>query len=399
MPQELLHGGDDAMRIVVLGSTGSIGVQTLEVVRSLQSGRYAGFFRVVGLAANENAELLAAQAREFGDAATSLRVRDGPDGARRLIEASDCTLVVSAVVGIAGLAPTLAAYRKGVVVALANKEALVAAGSLFGGREGGLLPVDSEHSAVWQCLGCPALPRVVDEQVRTVFLTASGGPFRQLSAEEASNKTPAEALRHPRWKMGPKITIDSATMVNKAFEMIEARWLFGIGNDRLAVLVHPQSLVHGMVEFADGSLMAHLSSPDMKGPIAAALCAAGFGAADAELGIGARRLSFKDAMSLEFSPACEERWEALALARWVIDESFATPASALGAVFNAANEVAVAAFLAGGLPFGRITQVCREVMDTMRHAQASTLEEVLAVDAQARAEASRRAVAPAGGVR
>ncbi|HYD00218.1 MAG TPA: hypothetical protein VEB22_03250, partial [Phycisphaerales bacterium] len=188
----------------------------------------------------------------------------------------------------------------------------------------------------------------------------------------------------------PKITVDSATMVNKAFEMIEARWLFRLRSDQIEVVIHPQSIVHSLVEFEDGALLAQMGSPDMKGPIGYALQAARPRADLNRHNGGARRLSFRDAVRLEFEPACENRWEALALARWVIDESFARPASALGAVFNAANEVAVATFLDGGLRFGRITQVCREVMESMSGSCAATLEDVLAVDAEARSRAQQR---------
>ncbi|MFT3683460.1 MAG: hypothetical protein QM783_00815 [Phycisphaerales bacterium] len=251
-----------------------------------------------------------------------------------------------------------------------------------------ILPIDSEHSAIWQCLGGVELPLLDYVGLSRVVLTASGGPFRTLTATEAFDKSPAEALNHPRWKMGPKITIDSATMVNKAFEMIEARWLFRLRSDQIDVAIHPQSIVHSLAEFEDGALMAQLGSPDMKGPIGYALQAARPRWDMNRMDAGARRLTFKDAMSLEFTPACEKRWEALALARWVIDESFTHADSALGAVFNAANEVAVEAFLGGGLAFGRITQVCRRVMEAMNGARASTLDGVLAVDAEARARAS-----------
>ncbi len=391
--------GDGPTRVIVLGSTGSIGVQTLEVVRALNASRPGAQFKIVGLAARQNATLLAAQAAEFGVPATAVAERDGPGSVLRLVEQNECDLLVSAMVGAAGLAPTLAAQRYGADVAVANKETLVAAGALIASGSDCLLPIDSEHSAIWQCLVGIQLPLLDDVGLKRVVLTASGGPFRTQTAAEAFNRSPAEALRHPRWKMGPKITVDSATMVNKAFEMIEARWLFRLRSDQIDVAIHPQSIVHSLVEFQDGAFLAQLGSPDMKGPIGYALQAARPLGDLNRLDAGARRLSFKEAMNLDFAPACEQRWEALALARRVIDGSFSTPGSALGAVFNAANEVAVEAFLAGRLPFGRITAICREVMDAMATARAATLDEVLAVDAQARNEARARAGSPVGGVR
>ncbi|MDP1663441.1 MAG: 1-deoxy-D-xylulose-5-phosphate reductoisomerase [Phycisphaerales bacterium] len=390
---------DGPTRLIVLGSTGSIGVQTLEVVRALNATRGGPRFEVVGLAAKSNGDLLRQQAQEFGVTAVALAERDGPDAALRMVEQTGCTLVVSAMVGAAGLAPTLAAMRRGAHIAIANKEALVAAGHLLTGGPSHLLPIDSEHSAIWQCLQAVPLPLSAPVGLARVVLTASGGPFRTQSAADAFNSTPEQALKHPRWKMGPKITIDSATMVNKAFEMIEARWLFNLRSDQIEVAVHPQSVVHSLVEFDDGAFLAQLGSPDMKGPIGYALQAVRSPGDSNRHPAGARRLSFKEAMNLEFTPACEQRWEALALARRVIDGSFTTPGSALGAVFNAANEVAVEAFLAGSLPFGRITGLCREVMDAMTNARAATLDGVLAIDAQARALACARAGSHVGGAR
>jgi 1-deoxy-D-xylulose-5-phosphate reductoisomerase len=384
-----MEPGDGPTRVIVLGSTGSIGVQTLEVVRALNATRPGPKFEIVGLAARRNGDLLAAQAAEFGVKAVALTERDGPDAVLELCRRNECDLLVSAMVGAAGLAPTIAAQHNGADVALANKETLVAAGSLIASGAHHLLPIDSEHSAIWQCLAGIELPLLDHVGLSRIVLTASGGPFRTLSAAQAFDKPPAEALNHPRWKMGSKITVDSATMVNKAFEMIEARWLFRLPSDRIDVVIHPQSTVHSLVEFEDGALLAQLGSPDMKGPIGYALQAARTRWDLNRHNAGARRLSFKDAVNLDFEPACEKRWEALALARWVIDESFKTPDSALGAAFNAANEVAVESFLAERLRFGRITQVCRAVMETMSGARAATLDEVLAVDARARREAEQ----------
>lgn len=386
------------VRVIVLGSTGSIGVQTLEVIRALNAHAGGPRFRVVALAAGRNGSLLAQQEAELGVGRAVLAVRDGAQAVTQLVRQIPCDLLVAAIVGAAGLEPTLAALERGTPVALANKEALVAAGHLMirPGRGAALLPIDSEHSAVWQCLGGARLP--ARAAFRRVLLTASGGPFRSLSAQQAFSMTPEAALRHPRWSMGRKITIDSATMVNKAFEMIEARWLFGLTSDRIGVLIHPQSVVHSLIEHEDGSLLAQLGSPDMKGPIGYALLADRDGRQRRDA--GARRLSFSQAMSLHFEPACEERWEALTLARRVIDASFQRENSALGAAFNAANEVAVEAFLAGALPFGCITGVCRRVMDAMADATAASLTDVLGVDAEARRRAlelaGRAAPAPGG---
>jgi 1-deoxy-D-xylulose-5-phosphate reductoisomerase len=388
-----MEPGDGPTRLIVLGSTGSIGVQTLEVVRALNATRPGPKFEIVGLAAGRNGELLGAQAAEFGvkEEATVLAERDGPDCALKLVERTGCDLVVAAMVGAAGLAPTLAAHARGADVALANKETLVAAGSLVACGKNYVYPIDSEHSAIWQCLSGVELPLLDYVGLSRIVLTASGGPFRTLSAAEAFHKTPEEALKHPRWKMGRKITVDSATMVNKAFEMIEARWLFRLRSDQIDVAIHPQSVVHSLVEFEDGAFLAQLGSPDMKGPIGYALQAARPRADLNRHNAAARHLSFKEAMSLEFTPACEERWEAIVLARWVIDESFTHTDSALGAAFNAANEVAVEAFLTGNLAFGRITQICRSVMESMSSARASTLDGVLAVDAEARRRAAELA--------
>ena len=393
----MMEPGGGPTRLIVLGSTGSIGVQTLEVVRALNAGHSGPRFEIVGLAAKKNGELLAAQATEFGVKAVVLADRDGDGAVLRLCERTGCDLLVSAMVGAAGLAPTLAAIERGADVAIANKELLVAAGPLITRGPRGLFPIDSEHSAVWQCLSGVRLPLSDSVGLARVVLTASGGPFRTLSADEAFGKSSVEALNHPRWKMGPKITVDSATMVNKAFEMIEARWLFNLPSDRIDVAIHPQSIVHSLVEFEDGAFMAQLGSPDMKGPIGYALQAARSRGGLNRLDAGARRLTFKEAMSLDFAPAGEKRWEALALARWVIDESFKSPASALGAAFNAANEVAVASFLAGSLRFGRVTQVCRAVMEKMDGTVASSLEAVLAVDAEARRRAEEIVQGEGGG--
>jgi 1-deoxy-D-xylulose-5-phosphate reductoisomerase len=285
--------------------------------------------------------------------------------------------VLAAIVGSAGLRSTWAALEAGRRVALANKETLVVAGSLvmdLAARTGAvILPVDSEHSAVFQCLQAGRR-----SELKRIVLTASGGPFRRHSAEQLERVTVEDALRHPNWKMGPKITIDSATMMNKALEMIEARWLFGLRPDQIDVVIHPQSIVHSLVEFLDGSVIAQLGPPDMKLPIQYALCYPGRCASPAA------KLDLARAMNLEFEPPDESRFPALLLGR----EAAAAGGSA-GAVLNAANEAAVSCFLAGTLPFKEIVPMCRRTMEQHNFEAHPTLERLLALDRWAREEVLR----------
>ena len=387
-------------RLLLLGSTGSIGTQTLEVVRHLKAmhaeGRYARRFEVVGRAAGRRGELLAEQAEAFGVGRVALcdleaaypgdaTLLRGEDAAERLVRETDADVVLAAMVGSAGLPATLAAAELGRSIALANKETLVAAGELVcatcartGAR---LLPVDSEHAAVWQCLmsvlgpGCSFPEAALSETVSRVVLTASGGPFRGRDPEEVAGATPAQALKHPNWSMGAKVTIDSATLTNKALELIEAHWLFGVGNDRLGAIVHPQSIVHAMVELRDGSLLAQMGLPDMRGPIQLALSSP-----DAIDGCGPDRLDLAALGKLTFEDADPERYPALELARRVI----ATGGTA-GAIMNAANEAAVGAFLKERVRFGEIVGLTREAMDAIPARPCSTLDEVLDADRAARA--------------
>jgi len=402
-----------ARRVIVLGSTGSIGTQTLEVIEHLcalerGAGREASL-RVVGLAAGRGARLLAHQAQALARAGTPVVTAladevgtpggctfTGPGAARALVEQVECDVVVAAIAGVAGLEATLAAVRLGRAVALANKESLVAAGGLIvplALKSGAaLLPVDSEHSAIWQCLlglgGGEGLtpPLVLGEQVSRLVLTASGGPFRSRSLAEVYHAPPAEALRHPTWTMGRKVTLDSATLTNKALEVIEAHWLFGVSEDRLGVLIHPQSVVHSMVELRDGSVLAQLGAPDMRVPIQFALSWPGHAPAQERQA----RLGLARGAALEFFEADEARFEPLALARRAI-----VAGGTAGAVFNAASEQAAELYLAGDarVPFGKLAELARGAMDAVAPAELRSLEDVLCADA-----AARRAVLELAGV-
>jgi 1-deoxy-D-xylulose-5-phosphate reductoisomerase len=376
--------------IAILGSTGSIGRSTLEVVR--QSG---GTLRVAALTAHSNVELLTQQAIEFRPrwvvatdgalareidrtrlpAGTELLL--GTEGMQRVAGGEGVDVVVAAIVGSAGLAGTWAALEAGKTVALANKETLVVGGPLVmqlavqrGAR---ILPVDSEHSAVFQ--GLAAGRR---DDVKRIILTASGGPFRGYSLDQMAKVTVADALAHPTWQMGRKITIDSATMMNKALEIIEARWLFDLRHDQIDVVVHPQSVVHSFVEYNDGSVMAQLSPPDMRLPIQYALtwperCES-----------PARKLDLSQALRLDFEPPDEQRFPALRLGREV-----ARLGGTAGAVLNAANEAAVARFLAGELRFLEIAAACESVLMNHTFDASPTLEQLLRLDAWARQEVMR----------
>jgi 1-deoxy-D-xylulose-5-phosphate reductoisomerase len=390
----------EARRIIVLGSTGSIGTATLEVVAHLSSIGGPDY-QVVGLAAGSNTALVTEQARRFGvrdvamaDAAASvalpstLNVLRGPDAALELIErvARPGDMVMAAIVGVAGLAPVLAAIERGCHIALANKETLVAAGEVVreavARRRVELLPVDSEHSAVFQCLRSGTI-----REVERLVLTASGGPFRTWSADRTRNATVAEALRHPTWQMGRKVTIDSASLMNKALEVIEAHWLFDLPSSRIDAIVHPQSIVHSFVEFRDGSTIAQLSPPSMKLPIQYALTWP-------DRAPGCSPTIAWDAMrSLEFEPVDHDRFPAIGLAKRVIDSG-----GSAGAVLNAANEVAVEAFIEGTLLFGDIPLVVTEALDGLAVRPVRTLTEVLAADREAR-EFARGSIARRAGTR
>jgi 1-deoxy-D-xylulose-5-phosphate reductoisomerase len=360
------------VRLAILGSTGSVGTQALEVVRA-----NPGTYDVVALAAGRNQKLLAEQAAEFG--VPELRARcaaDDPGVLAGLASLPEVDIVLNAVVGFAGLPATVAALEAGKRLALANKESLIAAGPLVAAARskgsGEIVPVDSEHSAVYQALqaGPPAA-------VRRILLTASGGPFRGRSKAELERVTVADALAHPTWSMGPKITVDSSTLMNKGLEVIEAWELFGVELERIEVVVHPQSVIHGMVEFSDGSTIAQLSMPDMRLPIAYALAAPG--RVPQPVGV----IDWARLGTLTFESPDVEAFPCLGLAYRA-----ATAGGDAPATLNAANEVAVAAFLDGRLPWRGIADVVGEVLGDHEVGKVSTIEDVVESDGRARRRAA-----------
>lgn len=370
-----------AIGVAVLGSTGSIGTAALRVL-----ARQRDRFRVVALTAHQSAGLLERQARETGAAYVGLVQGDGRGGAGAgpecLIEAAthpEVQVVINAVVGSAGLPATLAALRAGKRVALANKETLVMAGGLVwcAAREGGgeIVPIDSEHSGVLQCLASAG-----GQPLRRLILTASGGPFRTWPAERVAAATVEEALNHPTWRMGPKITIDSATLANKALEVIEAHHLFGLGFEAIEVVLHPQSVVHALTEFADGSVLAQMGFPSMELPILYALTYP-------------ERLPDQGGQPFDPVAAGPLTFERLVPGQFPAFELGVAAGRAGGtapAVFNAANEVAVRAFLERRLRFGAIAEVIEAVLQAHRVQQVDNLETVLQADAWARTEAEAR---------
>ena len=385
--------------LTLLGATGSIGKSTLDVV-----ARHPGSFRVHAMTAHTSAAALLelcvrhrpafavlsgiAADRTLADrfkteARTTLL--HGEAALAEVAAAPGCDAVMAAIVGGAGLAPTLAAARAGKRVLLANKEALVMAGALFmrtaSGSGASLVPVDSEHNAVFQCL--PQLDgRVSTRDVRRIVLTASGGPFRSTPLEGLARVTPEQACAHPNWVMGRKISVDSATMMNKGLEVIEARWLFDLAPERIEVVIHPQSIVHSMVEYVDGSVIAQLSNPDMRVPIAHAL---GF---PQRMASGAHWLDLAAGPALSFEKPDMGRFPCLALARTALEAEGIAPA-----VLNAANEVAVAAFLDSRLRYTGIANVIAEVGARFRATRVESIEHVLEVDRHARALALERIAA------
>ncbi|SEH12125.1 1-deoxy-D-xylulose 5-phosphate reductoisomerase [Sphingopyxis sp. YR583] len=376
-------------RLSLFGATGSVGQSTLDLVR-----RDGETWSVAVLTANSDVAELAKLAKEFrpdiaviadetryGDlkdalAGTGIETAAGADA---LVEAAKrpADLVMAAIVGIAGLAPTMAALEAGTDVALANKEALVSSGELMTAvaRKSGatILPVDSEHNAIFQCLAGGRI-----EQVRRIILTASGGPFRTMSAADMAVVTPAQAVAHPNWSMGAKISVDSATMMNKGLELIEAHHLFPVGLDRIEILVHPQSVIHSLVEYIDCSTLAQLGSPDMRIPISSAL------AWPQRMATPCAPLDLATIARLDFEAPDEVRFPATALCRAAIAEGGARPAQ-----LNAANEIAVAAFLAGRISFPTIVDTVRRVIDTDAPAVPVSLQDIFSVDAASRAAAQQ----------
>ncbi|SAL70332.1 1-deoxy-D-xylulose 5-phosphate reductoisomerase [Caballeronia terrestris] len=380
-------------RLTLLGSTGSIGESTLDVV-----ARHPDRFSVHALTAHRNGDKLVSQCLRFqpevavvGDADTAAKVAavlraagcrtevlHGPQALVDAASSAACDTVVAAIVGAAGLAPTLAAARHGKRILLANKEALVMSGQIFidavRDNNAVLLPVDSEHNAVFQCL-----PRGADAEaklhggVSKIILTASGGPFRTREPSTLVNVTPDEACKHPNWAMGRKISVDSATMMNKGLEVIEAHWLFDLPGSRIEVLIHPQSVIHSMVSYADGSVLAQLGNPDMRTPIAHAL------AYPDRVESGVAQLDLVQIATLTFEKPDFERFPCLALAIQALEAG-----GIASAALNAANEIAVEAFLARRIGFMAIGDVVERVLNVLPNTSAATLDDVLAADASAR---------------
>ncbi len=368
----------------IFGATGSVGLSTLDLVR-----QHRDAYRIIALTANSNADDLAKLAIEFdaeiavvADEAAYPALKAALAGTRINAAAGEDALIaaaqmgadwtMAAIVGCAGLKPTLAAIEQGKTVALANKEALVSAGAMMMAavaRTGAtLLPVDSEHNAIFQCLAGGRI-----DQVRKITLTASGGPFRTFSLDQMRKVTPAQAVAHPNWDMGAKISVDSATMMNKGLELIEAHHLFPVGLDNIDILVHPQSVIHSMVEFADRSTLAQLGAPDMRIPIASAL------AWPERIVTNCTPLDLTKIARLDFEAPDLARFPSLSLARLAIKDGGAKPA-----ILNAANEIAVAAFLAGHIGFLDIADVCQNVLDGYCPDAPMSLDALFSIDADAR---------------
>lgn len=370
-------------RIAILGSTGSIGRQALDVVR-----QHKDLFEVELLTANNSSALLIEQAMEFRpgsvvicneakyqEVADALQPNDikvftGMDSVCSLVEAEDIDIVLTALVGFSGLRPTISAIKAGKIIALANKETLVAGGSvvmdLAKKYNSPILPVDSEHSAIFQCLlGATGNP------ISRIHLTASGGPFRTWDRDRIAAATKNEALKHPQWTMGAKITIDSATMMNKGFEMIEARWLFDTAPDKINIVVHPQSIIHSMVEFADGAVIAQLGNPDMREPIQFAL------SFPERLTLNNKKLDFASLQGLTFEEPDMEKFPCLSLAFEAIRKGGNVPCA-----MNAANEAAVAAFLKDGIRFYDIPEIISACMAGVDFVEKPTVDDLLSTNAE-----------------
>ncbi|MCP3867491.1 MAG: 1-deoxy-D-xylulose-5-phosphate reductoisomerase [Gammaproteobacteria bacterium] len=376
----------------ILGSTGSIGMSTLDVV-----SRHPDRFRVVALTANRDTAGMLQQCRMYAPdyavmanprcaleleqqvaaAGLPVKVLAGGEGLEEVVSLPEVEQVMAAIVGAAGLIPTLAAVRAGKRILLANKEALVVAGRLFmeeAERHGALvLPIDSEHNAIFQCMPAGFQQGLDRVGVRKILLTASGGPFRKTPVEDLSAMTPAQACSHPNWEMGRKISVDSATMMNKGLEVIEACRLFHTEPEKIEVVVHPQSVIHSLVEYVDGSVLAQLGNPDMRTPIAHAL------AWPERMESGVSGLDLFDVAQLEFEPPDLQRFPCLALAYQAIESGGSAPA-----ILNAANEVAVEYFLSGRLGFTAIAEVIRETLESLAPQYDLSLDALLAVDREAR---------------
>jgi 1-deoxy-D-xylulose-5-phosphate reductoisomerase len=379
---------EEKKRIAILGSTGSIGTQALDVIRM-----HSDKFEAEVLTAQSNAELLIKQAKEFkpncvviGDEEKHGMVRDalwsddikvyaGSEALAQVTESETVDLVLTALVGFAGLKPTATAIRAGKPIALANKETLVVAGELITQlaqkHAVNILPVDSEHSAIFQCLAGEW-----NNKIEKIYLTASGGPFRGKSADELKSVTKAQALKHPNWDMGAKITIDSASLMNKGLEVIEAKWLFHLRPDQIDVIVHPQSIIHSIVQFEDGSMKAQMGLPDMKLPIQYAM------AYPMRINSNFPRFNFMQYPQLTFEQPDRETFRCLDLAYRAMHDGHAMPC-----VLNAANEIAVKLFLEEKIGFLEIAQLIESVMDTSEKAFPSDIEDYIQIDAEARERA------------
>ena len=376
-------------RIAILGSTGSIGTQTLDVISA-----YPEFFSAEILTANKNADLLIEQALKFNVNSVvitdeslydkvfralnphDIKVFTGIDSICRLVEGSNIDIVLTAMMGFSGLKPTIAAVEAGKIIALANKETLVAAGEIVMNlaRKSGapIIPVDSEHSAIFQLLQGEKTPP------ESIILTASGGPFHNKEIEIIANASVEDALAHPKWSMGRKISIDSATMMNKGLEMIEARWLFGLTPDNISILIHPQSIIHSMVQFCDGSVTAQMSTPDMRLPIQYAL------SYPYRIESNLERLNFPKMGQFDFYPPDTEKFSAIKLAYKAIETGGNMPCA-----MNAANEVAVNSFLNREIPFLSIMDIVERAMDAADHIKNPTLDDIYETDRTSRFTANK----------
>ena len=370
-------------QIAILGSTGSIGTQALKVIEE-----HPDLYEAYALTANNQVELLAEQARKFMPAAVvianeakylqlkemladlPIQVYAGADALCEIVEAKPIDVVLASMVGYAGLRPTMNAIRAGKAIALANKETLVVAGELINALaqqyKTPILPVDSEHSAIFQCLE-------PNNALEKVILTASGGPFRKFTMDQLQHVTKEQALKHPNWDMGAKITIDSATMMNKGFEVIEAKWLFGVRPDQIEVVVHPQSVIHSMVQYEDGAVKAQLGMPDMRLPIQYAF------SYPQRIKASFDRLDFTTMKELTFEQPDTNRFRCLALAYEALNRG-----GNMACIVNAANEVVVSAFLKDRIPFLRMSEVIEQSMAKVPFIQTPTYEDYVATDAEAR---------------
>ncbi len=395
----------DVVRVAVLGSTGSVGAQTLETIAHLNGlfdqGTHPTRYEIVALCARSNTELLSKQARLFPSATVgvcdpsvdvsmfdSSNLIHESSAATRLVESTRPDLVVASIVGIAGLPSTLRAAELGIDIVLANKESLVAAGGLVTSNAikngSNILPVDSEHGALWQCLlgiegaGYTPPSTTAHGSIKRVTLTASGGPFRTSTLQEMHNATPAQALNHPTWSMGSKVTIDSATLINKGLELIEAHWLFGLGADQLDAVIHPQSTVHALVETVDSSIIAHLGPTDMRCPIQHALTH------PSRVISLAAPLDLAMLGSLDFEPIDPDRFPSITIAKQVIERG-----GSAGVVLNAANEAAVDAFLKSQIRFTDIYSVVSRTLDDYNHHRIDSLDAVMDAHGSAHQSATR----------